>query len=278
MIRRLRDLLLPGHKDAAEHRASPVPDVAAQRNAIWGQLQQLDQSELLSLAREMIASTLPPEERFQIPLFEKRETPPLNTWRMQNEQMDFGIPEGARVLDVGSGGWPFKRATHLADMYPEETSHRRETLTRDERPFDVVDIHQLPYDDNAFDFVFCSHVLEHLDDPGRAIRELNRVAPRGYVEVPTRLSDVMFNFTGMKDHHRWHGINLNGTLALVEWPESERKDLGSNHFWRLAQSSYRNPFQSHLEAAWSYFFVGIQWNERLPFVILSNTGEVLDRS
>jgi SAM-dependent methyltransferase len=196
---------------------------------------------------------------------------------MQNERMDFGIPEGARVLDVGSGGWPFARATHLADMFPDETTHRREELKRDERPFDIVDIHALPYGDHAFDFVFCSHVLEHLDDPGRAIRELCRVAPRGYIEVPTRLSDVMFNFTGMADHHRWHGLNQSGTLLLTEWTDAERRDLGENHFWRLAQSAYHNAFQDHLEKAWDYFFIGIRWEGKLPFVVLSKTAEVLDR-
>jgi SAM-dependent methyltransferase len=278
MLKRLKNMLVPPPPPPPEPEPDPAAIAAYTRHTIWTHLATLDEAERLSIAREIMAGALPPEERFQIPLLEKRTTPPLNTWRMQNERMDFRIPEGAKVLDVGSGGWPFTRATHLADMFPEDTSHRREALARDERPFDVVDIHKLPYEDNAFDFVFCSHVLEHLDDPGQAIRELNRVAPRGYVEVPTRLSDVMFNFTGMKDHHRWHGLNLNGTLALTEWTDAERRDLGDNHFWQMAQSGYHNPFQSHLEKAWGYFFIGIQWEGKLPFVVISNSGEILDRS
>jgi SAM-dependent methyltransferase len=251
---------------------------AAIRHSVWSHLRSLSEAERVTIAREIMAGVLPPEEYALIPLLEKRVTPPLNTWRMQNERMDFKILEGAKVLDVGSGGWPFSRATHLADMFPGETTHRREALERDDRPFDVVDIQKLPYEDKSFDFVFCSHVLEHLDDPGQAIRELNRIASSGYVEVPTRLSDVMFNFTGIQDHHRWHGLNLNGTLALIEWTEAERRDLGSSHFWSMAQSNYHNPFQTYLERSWSYFFVGIQWDGHLPFVVMSNTGEIVDRS
>jgi SAM-dependent methyltransferase len=43
-----------------------------------------------------------------------------------------------------------------------------------------ADLEQLPLDDAAFDLILCSHVLEHLDDDQRAMRELWRVlAPGG---------------------------------------------------------------------------------------------------
>jgi SAM-dependent methyltransferase len=40
---------------------------------------------------------------------------------------------------------------------------------------DKADIHNLPYEDGTFDFVLCSHVLEHVDDPVRATAEIKRV-------------------------------------------------------------------------------------------------------
>ena len=47
-----------------------------------------------------------------------------------------------------------------------------------EYTFSVENIYELPFADNAFDVVMCCEVLEHLDDPGAALRELGRVAKR----------------------------------------------------------------------------------------------------
>lgn len=43
------------------------------------------------------------------------------------------------------------------------------------------DLYALPFEDDTFDTVLCSEVLEHLDHPGRAFRELRRVARRAVV-------------------------------------------------------------------------------------------------
>ncbi|MBI5122794.1 class I SAM-dependent methyltransferase [Candidatus Roizmanbacteria bacterium] len=40
------------------------------------------------------------------------------------------------------------------------------------------DIYKLPYIDNSFDLVLCTEVLEHLEDPGKALKELKRVAKK----------------------------------------------------------------------------------------------------
>ena len=49
------------------------------------------------------------------------------------------------------------------------------------------DVHDLKFPDASFDIAVCNAVLEHIDDPPKAIRELGRVlAPGGliWVEVP----------------------------------------------------------------------------------------------
>ena len=40
------------------------------------------------------------------------------------------------------------------------------------------DIYQLPYRNNSFDLVICTEVLEHLEDPRKALKELIRVSNR----------------------------------------------------------------------------------------------------
>lgn len=42
-----------------------------------------------------------------------------------------------------------------------------------------IDIMDMPFDDESFDFFICSHVLEHVDSDDQAIQELYRIAKHG---------------------------------------------------------------------------------------------------
>ena len=42
-----------------------------------------------------------------------------------------------------------------------------------------ADICNLPFDDNTFDTIFCNHVLEHIPDDTKAMKELYRVLKKG---------------------------------------------------------------------------------------------------
>jgi ubiquinone/menaquinone biosynthesis C-methylase UbiE len=232
----------------------------------------------LTLLREMMATRLEPSERFHVPGLERRQTEPLNTWTYQNQRLQLDIKNGERVLDIGSGGWPFRRATHLADLHPDETTHRKESLKRDGRPFLVLDIHHMPFRDKVWDFTFCSHVLEHLERPGEACRELMRVSRRGYIEVPTRLSDVMLNFTRIQNHHRWHGLLLGRTLLFVEWTDGERRDVGTNFFYQCLHSMYQNSFQRMFEDNWSMFYAMLPWRDQFDFMVIDKNGAILDKA
>ncbi len=83
------------------------------------------------------------------------------------------------------------------------------------------DLHEIPLEDNRFDVVFCNHVLEHVDDALRCMKELYRVMkPGGWgiMQVPQDHNrDVTFEdpsivspedrekFYWQKDHVRLFG-------------------------------------------------------------------------
>ena len=53
-----------------------------------------------------------------------------------------------------------------------------------------ADILNLPFEDNSFDFIFCNHVLEHIEDDSKAMSELYRVmrpGGTGIFQVPQDL-------------------------------------------------------------------------------------------
>ncbi len=54
----------------------------------------------------------------------------------------------------------------------------------DDRAMVTMDITDIGYPDASFDVIYCSHVLEHVDDDRRAMRELHRVLrPGGWAIV-----------------------------------------------------------------------------------------------
>lgn len=106
------------------------------------------------------------------------------------------VPRDALVLEVGSGGNPYARANVLLDAYPDTRERHWVPLTVD-RPFVFGFLERLPFKDKAFDFVVASHVLEHSSEPERALREMQRVARAGYIEVPDAFMERVNPY---KDH------------------------------------------------------------------------------
>ena len=48
----------------------------------------------------------------------------------------------------------------------------------------VKNIYDLPFEDDEFDTVLCSHTIEHVDDPRRFYKELQRVGKKVTLVVP----------------------------------------------------------------------------------------------
>ncbi len=149
-----------------------------------------------------------------------------------NYQRD--ILEGAvvgceTVLDIGSGPAPFPHATSLCDLYTEDTVHRRGNIRTDNLPFVVADVHELPFEDQSFDFVYCAHVLEHVDDPISACKEIMRVGKKGYLETPNFMKDMLFCQTA-KMHHLWHTVGMGRSLFFFEFTRRETRGV-RNRWW-----------------------------------------------
>jgi len=98
-----------------------------------------------------------------------------------------------RILDVGPGTYPHPRATHFLDIeVRDDLSENGKTVTQ----FDLDDClsGKLPFRKNYFEFVYCSHVLEHTKYPDIVMKELQRVGKYGYVEVPSLSKDLLLQF------------------------------------------------------------------------------------
>lgn len=111
------------------------------------------------------------------------------------------IPEGHKVLDIGPGHAPFKRATHSVDFVdvPGVPNLKKCDLANE----------PLPYGDKEMDFIFCRHCLEDMFDPFPLIKEMQRVGKAGYIECPSPIAELGRGVDGGSPpfygfhHHRW---------------------------------------------------------------------------
>lgn len=88
----------------------------------------------------------------------------------------------------------------------------------------IGNIYDISYKDNSFDLVLCTEVLEHLEDPEKALKELKRVTKKYcLISVPHEPWFMLGNFLRGKNWSRWGNdiehINhwsTNGIKSLIE--------------------------------------------------------------
>jgi hypothetical protein len=112
----------------------------------------------------------------------------------QARLFDFGIRPSDKVLDVGSGNVPFPLATHLADLAPHDNHYGRAGAPFKHvqgKPVHICDIEKMDcFADKEFDFVYCSHVLEHVRNPRNTSLELYGI---DFSEVAVKIAKSRVN-------------------------------------------------------------------------------------
>jgi SAM-dependent methyltransferase len=126
---------------------------------------------------------------------------PLAAW-LQAEAARAAAELGSyRVLDVGCGPKPY---------FPFFEPHAAEYVGVDvANPSAELEgtVESLPVPDGSFELVLCTQVLEHADDPARAVSELRRVvAPGGRVLASTH--GVQVYHPNPDDYWRWTHVGL----------------------------------------------------------------------
>jgi len=117
--------------------------------------------------------------------------------------------EAASLIEIGCGtgavlrrlqAMRFAREYCCADVSLSAVRYTLDSWPALARRAVVGQADALPFPDGAFSLAVLSHVIEHLDDPGSAVREAARIARFVVVEVP--LEKVFGNFVRTRAHSR----------------------------------------------------------------------------
>lgn len=94
-----------------------------------------------------------------------------------------GYAQG-RLLDVGCGEKPYKRM--IKDYIDEHIGLDHKNTFHNKSNIDLFGTaYDIPVENNSFDTILCTAVLEHLEEPSKAIKEANRILKKGGYAIYT---------------------------------------------------------------------------------------------
>lgn len=173
------------------------------------------------------------------------------------------IHETDRVLEIGPGGSPYHRSDiFLERSFDEKVAlmQRGYTAELDTRKKVVFyDGKRFPFEDDEFDYVVCSHVIEHVEDVEFFCSEMFRVAKRGYLEYPTVYYEYIYNFPV---HTQLLNFDERG---LIYFPKTETCLELFKPVHVLFRRSLELGYSEIIEDMKSFMFQGFEWNS--PFAV-----------
>lgn len=134
------------------------------------------------------------------------------------------------VIDLGGGDKPFWRADVVLDKSSLGNEHRYSSsaIIKNIGLYIDSDITKTPFKNKTFNFSFCSHVLEHVQRPDLAIKEITRISQQGYIEVPNGIMEMIYPYQG----HLWFIYQVKDELVFI------RKGRGLHQALSDAHSKY----------------------------------------
>lgn len=166
-----------------------------------------------------------------------------------------------KVLEIGPGAHPYHRSDVLLELEyaseEEKTAQfgHKEKLVSDKKIvfYNGIDF---PFADGEFDYVICSHVLEHVSDVKKFISEIYRVSIHGgYFEYPMIYYDYLYNIDVHVNFLKFDGKTL----------KYFKKDKTPLSYFQSVQNLYnyslKNGYVSFVNDMLPYLIEGFEWKK-----------------
>lgn len=129
------------------------------------------------------------------------------------------------VLDIGGGERFQKWLTEYRHLF-KESAYKTFDYDASTSPDVVGDIHRMPLTTDSVDAIICYSVLEHVQDPGQALREIHRVLKPGgelLFYVPS-----IYPYHARKGHYPDYWRFFDDTLEFMfkDWGTYEIQKVG----------------------------------------------------
>ena len=164
----------------------------------------------------------------------------MNNWdKFTKEKLTKIFTEKKLIIDIGGGlradasrNNRFDKKNEWISEYLKNVDYKILDKVKDYNPDIVGDIHNLPQADNSVDAIVCIAVLEHVEEPQKAVKEIYRVLKLGgyffayvpflyyYHPLPGHYKDFYrFTYDGVKyltrDFNKIEIQNVRGAMATA---------------------------------------------------------------
>ena len=185
------------------------------------------------------------------------------------------IKKDDNVLEIGPGASPFPRSDiFLEKEFDANIAYQQRGHVESKKfakPIIYYKGGKFPFLDQEFNYVICSHVIEHVpnEDIHLFIKELERVASSGYIEFP----NIFYELINFQDVHLWYMWFRNGKILFLR-----KEAINSNILMQI----YREFFYSKAtELSFlfndfkEFFFFGFEWHGKIDYKICDSIEELL---
>ena len=178
-----------------------------------------------------------------------------------------------KVLEIGPGATPHDRSDIFLELqYETEDELIAQSgnvgLLNTKKPIKYYSGEKFPFDDNEFDYVICSHVLEHVKNLETFVSEVTRVSKKGYYEFPTIYYDYIYD---IPEH-----LNLLFYLdGKVNW--IKKSETGLLEFKKVQSLFYHTlnlNYHDYINQLKNYFFQGFEWDTSVEFIKITNINDL----
>lgn len=181
------------------------------------------------------------------------------------EKSSLHIKKGGMVLEIGPGSNPTREADVLVEKFIDDNHHRRgDFRIYPHQTILQADATELPFSEKLFDYVICSHVIEHVDDPAKFAAEQSRVAKAGYLEAPSLIGEIL----APKESHKSVSMEIDNKFVMFEkskMPYDFKTDFGDLFLNYLPYHSL--PFRLQILTRNNFNAVRYEWKDSIDIVV-----------
>lgn len=179
-----------------------------------------------------------------------------------------------KVLEIGPGANPHSRSDVLLELQYETDLESQAQFgytgkLNSDKKIVFYKGEKFPFLDKEFDYVICSHVIEHVENPEKFLSEIFRVASKGYFEYPLIYYEYLYNF----DVHR-NFVKFNGEKMWY----IKKEDVHLEEFRPVQHffvETLKEGYSKLIDDLLPLFMEGFEWDKKFEIIRSRNINDVV---